>query len=58
MELYLIHIEMTLVVGLTILFLFITIETKFSCPPDLTLAPWIIWIGKKLLDTIKMYKRS
>ena len=57
-ELYQVQIELSITIGVTIMFLFILMASNFKMPPDLLLLPWIIWIGKKLIDNIQMFKKT
>lgn len=60
-ELYKSYLELLLTIGVSILFLFLHLElagrpTQMSAFIDLSLAPWLVWLTKKLMDTIKSYK--
>lgn len=64
MELYKSYIELTATIGFTILFLFlhfILYNTSLQSDSltifvDLSLAPWLIWITKKIFDTVRAYR--
>jgi len=48
--------ELSLTIAFSLLFLLIYAKTGFVAPVDIAISPWIIWIGKKLLDNIRQYK--
>ena len=50
--------ELLATITISMLFLYVSVLTKFVSPVDLVLLPWIIWIGKKLIETIKMCKQQ
>ena len=61
-ELYKSYLELSLAIGLTILFLYLHIlfsESLYDMTVfvDLSLAPWLIWLTKKIVDTFKSYGR-
>lgn len=60
-ELYKSYLELLLTIGVSILFLFLHLElatspTQMTAFVDLSLTPWLVWLTKKLMDTIKSYK--
>jgi hypothetical protein len=66
LELYKSYLELSLTVGSSIMFIFLHIlmndgapsgvSTKLTIFVDLALVPWLIWITKKIVDTVKAYK--
>ena len=60
-ELYKSYLELTLTIGTSVLFIFIHFEqtivpSTLTVFVDLSLVPWLVWLTKKLMDTIKSYK--
>ncbi len=60
-ELYKSYLELTLTIGISVLFIFIhfeqtTVPSTLTVFVDLSLVPWLVWLTKKLMDTIKSYK--
>jgi|LauGreDrversion4_2_1035121.scaffolds.fasta_scaffold177674_2 hypothetical protein len=60
-ELYKSYLELTLTIGISVLFIFIHFEqtivpSTLTVFVDLSLVPWLVWLTKKLMDTIKSYK--
>lgn len=58
LELYNVQNELSVACGFTVFFLFVLQVSHFRMPPELLLLPWVVWIGKKLLDSVLLFKTS
>ena len=61
LELYKIFVELAVTIGGCIIFVFLHIilsnnNSEITIFLDLSLVPWLIWITKKIIDTLRSYK--
>jgi hypothetical protein len=44
---------MSITMSASLICWYISIRTDEIVPPDIILAPWIVWVVKKFVDTVK-----